>query len=225
MITISIKLSQINDLEYISNKYSQVYNSVGIHPHECINYKDLSIDDLLKYTKNPKCVGIGETGLDFYYENSPKKLQKDIFMIHIEAARKSNLPLIVHTRNADADTIEILQTEMKKGQFKGLIHCFSTTKELADKAIKLGLYISLAETNPSISCSKVTFLKLGSKFDGKYTPTSIVGFPFSRSELISAISIVSTIDHFTESIFDSRPKQPKKYAKNKITNRFKNIVK
>lgn len=144
MVTISTKLSEINEIISISNKYSQIYNSVGVHPHECKNYQDLTVSDLIKYTKHPKCIGIGETGLDYYYENSPKKLQKDIFMIHIEAARKSNLPLIVHTRNADADTIEILQTEMKKGQFKGLIHCFSTNKELADKAIKLGLYISLA---------------------------------------------------------------------------------
>jgi len=144
IVTISIKLSEINDIISITNKYSHIYNSVGVHPHECKNYQDLTVNDLIKYTKHPKCIGIGETGLDYYYENSPKKLQKDIFTIHIEAARKSNLPLIVHTRNADADTIEILQTEMKKGQFKGLIHCFSTTKELADKAIKLGLYISLA---------------------------------------------------------------------------------
>ena len=144
IVTISIKLSEINDIISITNKYSHIYNSVGVHPHECKNYQDLTVNDLIKYTKHPKCIGIGETGLDYYYENSPKKLQKDIVAIHIEAARKSNLPLIVHTRNADADTIEILQTEMKKGQFKGLIHCFSTTKELADKAIKLGLYISLA---------------------------------------------------------------------------------
>jgi len=144
MITISIKLSQINDLEYISNKYSQVYNSVGIHPHECINYKDLSIDDLLQYTKNPKCVGIGETGLDFYYENSPKNLQSNIFSLHIDAARRSNLPLIVHTRNADKETITILEKEMRKGEFSGLIHCFSAGKELAERAIDLGLYISLS---------------------------------------------------------------------------------
>ena len=144
MLTISTKLNEINNLEDISKAYSEVYNSVGVHPHECKNYKDLCLEDLLKYTKNPKCIGIGESGLDFYYENSPKELQIELFKIHIEAARKSFLPLIVHTRAADSETIEILQNEMKRGKFAGLIHCFSTSRELAEKAIDLGFYISLS---------------------------------------------------------------------------------
>ena len=144
MLTISTKLNEISNLEDISKAYSEVYNSVGVHPHECKNYKDLCLEDLLKYTKNPKCIGIGESGLDFYYENSPKELQIELFKIHIEAARKSFLPLIVHTRAADSETIEILQNEMKSGKFAGLIHCFSTSRELAEKAIDLGFYISLS---------------------------------------------------------------------------------
>ena len=144
MLTISTKLNEISKLENISKTYSEVYNSVGVHPHECKNYKDLCLEDLLKYTKNPKCIGIGESGLDFYYENSPKELQIELFKIHIEAARKSFLPLIVHTRAADSETIEILQNEMKRGKFTGLIHCFSTSKELAEKAINFGFYISLS---------------------------------------------------------------------------------
>jgi len=144
MLTISTKLNEISNLEDISKTYSEVYNSVGVHPHECKNYKDLCLEDLLKYTKNPKCIGIGESGLDFYYENSPKELQIELFKIHIEAARKSFLPLIVHTRAADSETIEILQNEMKRGKFTGLIHCFSTSRELAEKAIDLGFYISLS---------------------------------------------------------------------------------
>ena len=144
MLTISTKLSEINKLEFISKSFSEVYNSVGVHPHECKNYKDLSLNDLIKHTKNSKCIGIGESGLDFYYENSPKKLQIKLFRIHIEAARETNLPLIVHTRNADIETIQILNDEMKKGTFSGLIHCFSTSRELAEKAIDLGFYISLS---------------------------------------------------------------------------------
>ena len=108
MLTISTKLNEINELKSISKLYSEVYNSVGVHPHECKNYKDLSLNDLLKHTKNSRCIGIGESGLDFYYENSPKELQVKLFKIHIEAARKSNLPLIVHTRNADIETIQVL---------------------------------------------------------------------------------------------------------------------
>ena len=144
MITISTKLNEISDLETISKTYSEVYNSVGVHPHECKNYKNLLVDDLLKHANKEKCIGIGETGLDFFYENSPKELQARLFRIHIDAARKSNLPLIVHTRAADEETIKILENEMEKGEFTGLIHCFSTSRELAEKAIKLGLYISLS---------------------------------------------------------------------------------
>ena len=144
MLTISTKLNEINELETISKSYSEVYNSVGVHPHECKNYKDLCLNDLIKYTKNSKCIGIVESGLDFYYENSPKELQTKLFRLHIKAARETNLPLIVHTRNADDETIRILNEEMKKGVFTGLIHCFSTSKDLAEKAIDLGFYISLS---------------------------------------------------------------------------------
>ena len=144
MLTISTKLNEINELESISKLYSEVYNSVGVHPHECKNYKNLSLNDLTKHTKNSKCIGIGESGLDFYYENSPKELQTKLFRIHIEAARETNLPLIVHTRSADSQTIQILSDEMKRGSFSGLIHCFSTSKELANRAIDLGFYISLS---------------------------------------------------------------------------------
>ncbi len=144
MLTISTKLNEINELETISKSYSEVYNSVGVHPHECKNYKDLCLNDLIKYTKNNKCIGIGESGLDFYYENSPKELQTKLFRLHIKVARETNLPLIVHTRNADDETIRILNEEMKKGVFTGLIHCFSTSKDLAEKAIDLGFYISLS---------------------------------------------------------------------------------
>ena len=144
MLTISTKLNEINELQSISKLYSEVYNSAGVHPHECKNYKDLSLNDLIKHTKNSKCIGVGESGLDFYYENSPKELQVKLFRIHIEAARATNLPLIVHTRSADIETIQVLKDEMQKGAFSGLIHCFSTSKELAEEAINLGFYISLS---------------------------------------------------------------------------------
>tara|TARA_B100000029_G_scaffold516680_1_gene632671 strand:+ start:11042 stop:11821 length:780 start_codon:yes stop_codon:yes gene_type:complete len=144
MLTISTKLNEINDLKMISDKYSEVYNTVGVHPHECKNYKNLSVNDLIKHTKSPNCIGIGETGLDFYYENSDKNLQKQLFKIHIEAARESKLPIIIHTRSADNETIRILEEEIDKGKFTGLIHCFSTGKKLALKALELGFYISLS---------------------------------------------------------------------------------
>ena len=156
MLTISTKLNEISELESISKSYSEVYNSVGVHPHECKNYKDLSLNDLIKHTENSKCIGIGESGLDFYYENSPKELQTKLFKIHIEAARETNLPLIDHTRSADIQTIQVLSDEMKRGSFSGLIHCFSTSKKLAESAIDLGFYISLSGI---ITFSKSTELR------------------------------------------------------------------
>ena len=144
MLTISIKLNDAKTLRQITKKYPQIYHSIGVHPHECKNYQEVTVKELIDYANDPKCIGIGETGLDFYYENSPKEIQKNLFSIHIETSRKLNLPLIIHTRNADKETIEIIEKEMKKGEFKGLIHCFSTGEELAKKAIDLGLYISIS---------------------------------------------------------------------------------
>src|SRR5690606_19106639 len=99
---------------------------------------------LVEMAKHPKVVGIGETGLDYYYEHSPREAQQRNFRAHIAASRETGLPLIVHTRDADADTAEILDEEMGKGAFPGLLHCFSSSAQLAEKAVDLGLYISLS---------------------------------------------------------------------------------
>lgn len=98
----------------------------------------------MELTNHPKIVGIGETGLDYYYEHSPKKEQQTLFRRHIEAAQQAGLPLIVHTRDAEEDTIAILREMREQGEFSGLIHCFSGTQWLADKALELGLYISIS---------------------------------------------------------------------------------
>jgi len=117
---------------------------VGIHPHEA--EKELLDDEaaLIREAAHPKVVGIGETGLDYYYEHSPRVPQQKNFRSHIAAARQTGLPVIVHTRDADDDTIDILRDEMGKGRFTGLIHCFTGTQKLADAALELGLYISVS---------------------------------------------------------------------------------
>ena len=108
--------------------------------------KELQHDEaaLIRETTHPKVVGIGETGLDYYYEHSPREPQQKNFRAHIAAARQTELPVIVHTRDADDDTIDILRDEMGKGAFTGLIHCFTGTQKLADAALELGLYISVS---------------------------------------------------------------------------------
>jgi TatD DNase family protein len=115
-----------------------------VHPHE--SEKEL-LDDaaaLIHEAAHPKVVGIGETGLDYYYEHSPRQPQQVNFRSHIAASRQTRLPVIVHTRDADDDTIGILRDEMSEGAFTGLIHCFTGTQKLADAALDLGLYISVS---------------------------------------------------------------------------------
>lgn len=143
MQTICTRMSKFEQVLDVAKKFDNVFASVGVHPHEVKNEK-VTVDELVNATKHEKVVSIGETGLDFYYEHSPRLEQEESFKIHIAAARETNLPVIVHTRDADADTIRILSDEMKKGKFKGIIHCFSTSFDLAEKAMDMGLYISIS---------------------------------------------------------------------------------
>ena len=143
MLTISTEENSFNKILEIINKYNSVYGSYGIHPHEAKLHKNIKSEDILKKIKlNKKLIGIGETGLDFYYNNSAKKEQIESFEQHIEAAQISQLPLIVHTRSAEKDTLDILSRNIKKKNFKILIHCFTGTRDFAFKLIDLGAFIS-----------------------------------------------------------------------------------
>jgi TatD DNase family protein len=144
MQTICTRKSDFEEIIRIAEDYPEVYASFGIHPHEVEKDGVLSIDDIVSNTKHPKVIGIGETGLDYYYEHSKRDLQKKSFENHIMASVKTKLPVIVHSRDADKDMIEILSSCMKNSHFSGLIHCFSSGTELAQKSLDLGLYISLA---------------------------------------------------------------------------------
>ena len=143
-LSIGTELERFPGVKAVAEKFPNVWCSVGVHPHE--SEKELLDDEavLIRETAHPKVVGIGETGLDYYYEHSPRVPQQKNFRSHIAAARKTGLPVIVHTRDADDDTIEILGDEMGKGRFTGLIHCFTGTQKLADAALELGLAISVS---------------------------------------------------------------------------------
>jgi len=121
-----------------------VWASVGIHPHEADAHADLGEEALIEASQHPRVIGIGETGLDYYYEHSDRETQKALFRIHICVARQTGLPLIVHTRDAEDDTAEILSDEMGKGAFPALIHCFTASADFARKVLDLGLSISLS---------------------------------------------------------------------------------
>jgi len=144
MVTIGTKMREFDKVLSIAERYPDIYCTVGVHPHEAEEEPDISAEQLVEISKHPKVIGIGETGLDYFYEHSPRDLQKASFRRHIDAARQTQLPLIVHTRDAEADTIEILQDEYAKGAFPGIIHCFTSSRELAEKSIEIGFMISLS---------------------------------------------------------------------------------
>lgn len=144
MVTIATSVEGCGSARRVAERFPNVYCSVGVHPHEAKTDGQKSADLLIRLAKHEKTVGIGETGLDYYYEHSPRDDQKVSFRAHIEAARETGLPLIVHTRDADDDTAEILAEEMKRAPFTGLIHCFSAGRKLAETAVDLGLFISVS---------------------------------------------------------------------------------
>jgi len=145
MVTISTRLSTFPAVRAIAEREPDVWCSVGVHPHEAGEEGVATSTPLVERAAHPKVVGIGETGLDYYYEHSPRAAQQASFRAHIAAARETGLPLIVHARDADTDTIDILTEEHEAGgPFPGVIHCFTASRALAERAIQLGLYISFS---------------------------------------------------------------------------------
>ena len=123
-----------------AEEYEEVYASIGVHPHHASEPgEDLSVDELIEYSKHPKVIAIGEVGLDYFYEHSPKETQIQSFRRHIQASQQTNLPLLIHSRDAEEDTIRILQEE---GGCRGILHCFSSKRILAEKGLEMGLYVS-----------------------------------------------------------------------------------
>ena len=144
MITICTKLSEFEMVREIAAHHDGIWCSLGVHPHEAAEEGQRTATRLIELSQATEVVGIGETGLDYFYEHSPREAQQDSFRAHIAAARETGLPLIVHARDADQDTVAILQEEHAKGSFGGVIHCFTAGPELAQAALDIGFYISVA---------------------------------------------------------------------------------
>ena len=143
LLTISTEDKSYDKILNIISQNKCVYGSYGIHPHEAKNHRSIKSDDIIKKTKlNKKIIGIGESGLDFYYNYSDKKDQIKSFEEHIIASQKTQLPLIVHSRNAETETLDILKNKLKEMNFKILMHCFTGSKQFAYKLLDLGAYIS-----------------------------------------------------------------------------------
>jgi TatD DNase family protein len=142
MVTISTRIRRLDGLLAIANRFDDVFCSVGTHPHHAHEELDISAADLVALTKDDNVVAIGEAGLDYFYDNSPREAQAQGFRTHIAAARETGLPLVIHSRDADDDMARILEDEMGKGAFPAVLHCFTGGRALAMKAIELGLHIS-----------------------------------------------------------------------------------
>ena len=143
-LSISTRQREWDQVIGTAEREPDVWASVGIHPHEADGHADLGEGALLAATAHPKVIAIGETGLDYYYDHSDRDMQKALFRRHISVSRETGLPLIVHTRDAEADTAGIIAEEMERGAFPALIHCFTASADFAAKMLELGLTISLS---------------------------------------------------------------------------------
>ena len=143
-LNISTKRSEWEQVVGTATQRDTVYASVGIHPHHADEHLDLKREDLLDATRHPRVIGIGETGLDYFYEHSDREAQKRLFRMHISVARETGLPLIIHTRDAEGDTLDILESEQGEGAFPALIHCFTASADFGRHVLDLGLSISLS---------------------------------------------------------------------------------
>jgi TatD DNase family protein len=144
MLNISTRRSEWDDVIGVAEREGDVWASVGIHPHEADAHPDVHTALLVERAGHPRVVGIGESGLDYYYDHSDRGQQQASFRAHIAAARESGLPIIVHTRDAEDDTHAIMADEMGRGAYTGVIHCFTASADFARKALDLGLYISIS---------------------------------------------------------------------------------
>ncbi len=142
--TICTRVTQFDQVRALASARSTLWCSVGIHPHHVAEEPEITTAHLVAMADHPKVIGIGETGLDFYYDNSPRDVQEVSFRKHIEAARETGLPLIVHTRDADDATRRVLEEEAGRGAFPGVIHCFSAGRAVAETALALGLSVSFS---------------------------------------------------------------------------------
>lgn len=144
MLNISTREREWKSVVGVAEREADVWASVGIHPHEADDHAHIDTAKLVEAARHPRIVGIGETGLDYYYDHSDRAQQQLSFRAHIAAARETGLPLIVHTRDAEEDTAAILREEMARGGFTGVIHCFTASDAFADIALELGFYISIS---------------------------------------------------------------------------------
>ena len=144
MLNIATRESEWDAVQATAAREADVWATVGIHPHEAAEHPDVDTAKLVERARHPRIVGIGESGLDYYYDHSDRDRQQASFRSHLAACRETQLPIVVHTRDAEEDTARILREEMGKGAFPGVIHCFTASEDFAEIALDLGFYISIS---------------------------------------------------------------------------------
>ncbi len=144
MITISTQIERFGEISALAEAYPDVFCTIGEHPENVRDGQDIDVDRIVELARHPKCVGIGEAGLDYHYDSAPRDVAERAFRAHIEAARRTGLPLVIHSRDADQDMAAILADEMGKGPFKAIMHCFTSSLMLAEAGLDLGLSISFS---------------------------------------------------------------------------------
>lgn len=144
MLTICTRVRAFREVLAIAERFPDVTCSIGTHPHYASEERDVTVSDIVALTSHPRVVAIGEAGLDYFYQKGSREDQKAGFRAHIAAARETGLPLVIHTRDADADTSQILREEMVRGPFKAVLHCFTGGRALAEIGIELGFYVSFS---------------------------------------------------------------------------------
>ena len=190
----------------ILKKYKNIYGTYGIHPHETQKYKNIDSSFISKVKKKyKKIIGVGETGLDFFYNHSDKEVQKKSFIEHIKAASELNVPIIVHSRNAETDTYEILKSEEKNSNLKILMHCFTGSKDFAKKLLDINCYISVSgiitfknstELSETISSIPIENLLIEKKYFKKRLKIKYFNLVLKKLIIWSLLTLISKLDQF-----------------------------
>jgi TatD DNase family protein len=226
MVTISTRIRRFEQILAIAERYDNVYCSVGTHPHYAHEELDVAVDEIVQLSEHPKVVAIGEAGLDYYYDNSPRAAQEQGFRTHITAARATQLPLVIHARDADEDTAAILEEEHAKGAFPAVLHCYTGGMELARRGLALGLYVSfsgivtfkrsdaLREVAASVPLDRILvetdapYLAPG-KFRGKRNEPAYVAITAAEVARVKGVSADELARATTENFFRLYRKTPR----------------
>ena len=213
LLTICTTLESFDKIKLIIEKYNLIYGTFGIHPHETEKYKKIDSKYIMNVKKNnSKVIGVGETGLDYYYNHSDKKIQKKSFIEHISSAKELNIPVIVHSRDAENDTFEIIKTAKQNSTLKVLIHCFTGTKDFAKKLLDIGCYISISgivtfknSTELSDTVSYIPLDRLLVETDSPYlAPSPLRGKPNEPSFIVHTVAKLSEIKNVSTDIIEEK---------------------